>query len=112
MTQDTWIKTHCEINKAFEGGRISEVDNATLQLWLENICTGVIPNENIRHVEVVRGLTINHIRMDRTIRELEATMRELNSANAKSQRLMEKLQWAAYFFGVVQAVVAVISLLH
>jgi hypothetical protein len=109
MSED-WIKVHSEMDTAFQRGEVANADEAQLQRWLQNLCTGNVPNETVRHREIIRGLTINHIQMARTIRDLEGTMQKLNAANDKTQQLVVKLTRVAVVVGIIQAVVAVILL--
>lgn len=109
MTDD-WIHVHSEMDLAFRNGKVSSADEEQLQKRLQNLCTGNVPNGTVRHREIIRGLTINHIQMARTIRALEDTMQRLNSANDKTQSLITKLTWVAVVVGGIQAVAAVISL--
>jgi hypothetical protein len=107
---DDWIKIHSEIDKAFESGSIQNATEEQLQRWLQNLSTGNVPNESIRHRETIRGITINHIQMARTIQQLETTIRRLNTSNDKTQRLIIRLTWVAVIVGVFQAIAAAISL--
>jgi len=103
---DDWTKVHCELDTAFDRNGVGCADEATLQRWLQNLCTGNAPNETIRHREIIRGLTINHIQMARTIRELENTMRRLNASNDKTQQLIVRLTWLAVIVSAAQVIIA------
>jgi len=48
--------------------------------------------------------------MARTIRTLEDTIRSLDMANARTQKLVVRLTWVAVAVGVIQAVAAIVSL--
>jgi len=73
---------------------------------------GTSRNEMVRHREIIRGITINHIQMARTIRKLEDTMRKLNAGNEQTQRLVIRLTWIAIAVGIIQAAAGVIALLR
>jgi hypothetical protein len=77
---------------------------------LRHLCTGAVFNDYIRHRELLRGITINHIQMARTIRDLEKSLHRLNSANERTQRLVIVLAIIAVVVGTIQAVAAVIAL--
>ena len=109
---DDWLKTHCEVDRAFDLNQVGEATDQDLQRWLQKLCTGNVPNETIRHREIVRGLTINHLQMSRTIRNLEGTMLRLNAANDKTQHFIVRLTWIAVCVGVVQAIAAVITIMR
>jgi hypothetical protein len=65
-----WIRVHSEVDKAFENGTVFDASPEQLSRWLGNLCTGSIPNPDIQHREIVRGITINHIQMTRLIADL------------------------------------------
>lgn len=104
-------KIRSETSRAFASGTIFTASDEELARYLRGICTGAIPNDYIRHAEIVRGITINHIQMSRVIRELETTMQRLSAANDKTQTRITILTVVAVIVGVVQAVAAVISIL-
>ena len=79
MTDD-WIKVHSEMDLAFQNDKVSDAKEEELQRWLQNLCTGNVPNEKVRHREIIRGLTIQHIQMRRIIDRLDAESK-------KTQRL-------------------------
>ena len=60
--------------------------------------------------EIVRGITINHIQMARTIRHLEETIERLDADNRRTQRLVIILAVVAVVVGIIQAVAAIIPL--
>ena len=83
---DDWLRIHGEADRAFGQGTVCEASEEQLQRYLQNICTGAIPNDTIRHREIVRGITINHIQTARVIKELGATIARLNAQNARTER--------------------------
>src|SRR2546423_5585194 len=105
-------KIRGETTRAFARGTIFTASDEDLARYLRGICTGAIPNDYIRHAEIVRGITINHIQMSRVILELETTMRHLSAANDKTQSRITTLTIVAVIVGIVQAVAAVISMLR
>ena len=72
-----------EMDKVFEYGDISEATPEQLQQFLRVCCTGNIPNDTVHPREIVRGITINHVQMARTITKLEETIATLNRENDK-----------------------------
>jgi hypothetical protein len=109
---DDWDKVRGETSRAFASGSVFTAPPEDLARYLQNICTGAIPNEGIRHAEIVRGITINNIQMSRVIRELEVTMQRLSAANDRTQTRITILTVVAVIVGVVQAVAAVLSILR
>ena len=59
------------VENAFQEGRIAHTDTATLTEYLNALSNQPIPNEYVRHRDIVRGLTINHILLQRHIAELD-----------------------------------------
>jgi hypothetical protein len=109
MSENDWIKVHCELDRACERGELKDASEEQLQRWLQNLCTGNVKNESIRHREIIRGLTMNHIQMGRTIREIEATMRTLNDSNAKAEKQMSLLTKIGVGLAIIQTAAAIIS---
>ena len=101
-----------ETSRAFASGAIFTASDDDLVRYLRGICTGAIPNDYVRHAEIVRGITINHIQMGRVIRELETTMRHLSAASDKTQTRITILTVVAVIVGIVQAVAAIISIVR
>jgi len=69
MSND-WIRVHSEVDRAFENGTVFDASREQLSRWLENLCTGSVPNPDVQHREIIRGITINHIQMTRLIADL------------------------------------------
>jgi len=111
MSED-WTHVHSEIDRAFREDTVSSASDEQLQRWLRNICNGAIPNETIRHREIVRGLTINNIQMARAIDNLKVTMRKLNSGNERTQKFVLVLTVVAVIVGAIQAFAAVATILR
>jgi hypothetical protein len=64
-------KLRSEISTAFETGSIFQADNEKLLQYLQSLCSEDVPNEAVRHRELLRGFTINYIQMARLIGLLE-----------------------------------------
>ncbi len=109
---DDWTKVHCEMDSAFQRSEVRDATPDQWEQWLQNLCTGNIPNEAIRHREIVRGITINHLQMAKMICELQDTIQRLNAANNTTQQLVVRLTWIAVVVGTIQAIAAVIPLVR
>ncbi len=107
---DEELKVHSEMDLAFQRGEVLDASEEQLQRWLQNLCTGPVDNEKVRHREIIRALTINHVQMARTIRQLDETMRRLNAANERTQKLLVRLTWVAVVVGIISAIATVIAL--
>jgi hypothetical protein len=59
-----------EMHAAFESSEIFSATEETLQKYLASLCTERVPNEEVRHREIIKALTINHIQMQRHIDKL------------------------------------------
>jgi hypothetical protein len=103
MSNDQWLNDHSEMDEAFAYGTVSDATPEQLEKWLKTLCNGNAPNESIRHREIVRGITINHIQMSRMIRHLD-------ESNRRTQILVIVLALAAVIVGVIQILIAIISL--
>ena len=110
MTEDERSKKAGEMDLAFRQGKTRGATPEQLQEWLDVLCTGHVSNDMVRHREIIRGLTINHIQMARTIQGLEDTMQRLNAANDRTQQLVVRLTWVAVAVGIIQAIASVISI--
>jgi hypothetical protein len=89
-----------EANASFMDGTLLSCDTPTLQKHLLALSNQQIRNETIQHRDVIRGLTINHILLQRHIDAL-------NEQNAKTERWVIALAVAALIAAVVQTTVAI-----
>jgi hypothetical protein len=103
MSNYQWLIDHSEMDEAFTHGNVGDATPEQLDKWLQTLCTGNVPNESIRHREIVRGITINHIQMARMIRHLD-------ESNRKTQLLVVVLTIAAVVVGVAQVIVGLLGL--
>jgi len=108
---DPWLKTHDEVMTAFRDGKVKDATDDQLAAWLQNLATGSVPNDTIRHAEIIRALAINHAQMARVIRGLEGTMRELNAANARTQTAVQRLTFVGIGLAFLQVLLALLPLL-
>jgi hypothetical protein len=99
-----------EADEAFEAGAVEKASAEQLSKWLQALCCGRVVNDQIKHREVIRGITINHVQMARVIGEVEATMKRIDDANKKTQVLVVVLTFAALGVGLLQAFLAVLAL--
>jgi hypothetical protein len=104
------IQRSSNLQRSFDSGAIWDTPEETLRDYLKTLNSQPVPNEDVRHREIIRALTINHIQMSRVILSVEETMRRLNSANDATQKLVVRLTWVAVFVGAIQAIAAVITL--
>lgn len=103
MSDDQWLSDHSEMDEAFTHGIVGEAAPEQLEKWLKTLCTGRVPNEQVRHREIIRGITINHIQMSRMIRRLD-------ESNRNTQLLVVVLTIAAVVVGVAQVIVGLLGL--
>jgi hypothetical protein len=50
-----------EVDKKFRDWTVANSNDAELLEMLRHLCSEGVPDENIRHRELLRGITINHI---------------------------------------------------
>ena len=96
------IVTYETTNTAFQNGDIQQCDNDTLQKHLLILCSRHENNESIRHRDIIRGITINHIILQRHIDGL-------NRRNEKLTWWVIALAVAALVSATVQTVVTVMA---
>ncbi len=72
MTEHERAKRRDEIMTAFEDGSVFDADEQTLLSYLKSLCSDHVPNEFVRHRELLRGITIHYIQTTRLISLLEA----------------------------------------
>ena len=104
------IRRNSELQRAFNSGAVWDAPDEVLREYLKTLNTEGVPNEMVRHREIIRALTITHIQMARVIKALEDTMQRLNTASDRTQQLVVRLTWVAVFVGAIQAIVAIVSL--
>lgn len=87
--------------KAFDENTLSSCDNDTLQKHLIALANEPVPNDSIQHRNIIRGITINHILLQRHIDIL-------NKQNSKIQKWVIALAVAALIAGAAQAIAAIL----
>lgn len=102
------VQGHDDLNRVFDTGAIFEATPEDLERYLCALGTLNIQSDQVRTKAVVRALTINHVQMARTISKLEATIKDLDSANAKTQKLVITLGVIAIALAIVQCLIAFI----
>ena len=88
------------VDAAFRNNTIGTADDATLQAWLIVLANESIQNSNIQQAAVIRGLTLNHILLERHLSALDRK-------NTVTQYLVIGLTAAALLATGVQTVIAV-----
>lgn len=89
------IKLQSEITTQFLSGGILTASDEKLQEYIMSLSSGHVPNDMVRHREIIRALTINHIQMKRHIDGL-------NTQSNKTQRWVMALAVAALIGTIVQ----------
>jgi hypothetical protein len=107
---DDGLKAREAVNDAFRARRHETATEQELRDWLAVLCTETAGNDRLHPRDVIRGLTINHTQMARTIAKLEATILKLDAANSKTQRLVVTLAGVAIFVGVLQCLIGLASM--
>ena len=81
--------------KAFDENALSDCDDKTLQEHLIAFAKEDVPNPALQHRNIIRGITINHLLLQRHIDRL-------NKQNSITQRLVIALTVAALIIGIPQ----------
>jgi hypothetical protein len=83
------------VEDSFREGRIESEDSATLGAYLHALSNQPVHNELVRHRDIIRGITINHILLQRHIADLD-------KKNATTQKLVIVLTVASVLTGALQ----------
>lgn len=89
------IKLRDEISAQFAKGGVLTASDEKLQEYIMSLSSGHVPNDMVRHREIIRALTINHIQMKRHIDGL-------NKQNSFTQKCVIALTIAALIGTIVQ----------
>jgi hypothetical protein len=76
------------VEDAFRKGQIDATDSATLADYLTALSNQPLANERVQHRDVIRGITINHVLLQRHIADLD-------KKNALTQKLVVALTVAS-----------------
>ncbi len=90
---DDAIKLREAVNDAFRARRHETATEQELRDWLAVLCTETAGNERLHPRDIIRGLTINHTQMARTISTLETTIAQLNREN---DRVARRVLWLTF----------------
>lgn len=94
------IKLQDEISAQFEKSGVLTASDEKLQEYLMSLSSGHVPNDMVRHREIIRGMTINYIQMKRHIDGL-------NRQNSFTQKCVIALTIMSLLGTAVQAIIAV-----
>ncbi len=83
------------VEDAFRDGTIETQDSETLARFLLALANKPIPNETVRHRDIIRGLTINHILLQRH-------NKSLSDSNARLSLFVAVLTIVATVTGIMQ----------
>ena len=98
-----------ELRQAINSGEIENTPKEKLDQWLLALSAGEVANPAVRHNYIIMGIAVNHFRTEQVIGKLEATIKDLNAANDKSQRTIFYLTIIATILAVVATVATVIQ---
>jgi len=91
-----------EVTKAFRDWTIADASDDKLLEILRHLCSESVPNEEIRHRELLRGITINHIQMSRMFQRLDEMLKRHETALIKSLEADAKwIKWFAIVTGIL-----------
>ena len=83
------------VEDAFREGEVESKDSTTLGRYLLALANQPIESDRVKHRDVIRGITINHVLLQRHIAELD-------KKNANTQKLVVALTIAAVITGGIQ----------
>jgi hypothetical protein len=91
----TILEQYEQADRAFKTGTVMSDDNATLLCHLHGLANQNNINAGTQHRDMIRGVTINHILMQRHIETLQNHITKLNSSNTKLHKWVIALAAAA-----------------
>lgn len=83
------------VEDAFRDGNIADKSNVELSNFLIALSNEVVYSENVRHRDIIRGLTINQLLLQRHIDSL-------NKQNSKIQKWVIALAAASLISSIIQ----------
>ncbi len=95
-------------DRAFRTGAVLTQTNEELLVHLHGLSNLTNVNTGTQHRDIIRGITINHILLQRHIDVLQQNITALNKQNEKTQRLVIALAIAALIAGGAQAIAAIL----
>ena len=95
-------------DRAFLTGAILSQESEELLAHLHGLSNQTNINTGTQHRDIIRGITINHILLQRHIDVLQQNITALNKQNEKTQRLVIALAVAALIAGGAQAIAAIL----
>ena len=69
------------VQDAFADGTVEKASSDELRAYLVTISNQVVNNDSVKHREIIRGLTLNHILLQRHISDLD-------SKNSRLQKIV------------------------
>ena len=96
-------------DRDFLTGAVLSQKNEELLAHLHGLSNLTNINTGTQHRDIIRGITINHILLQRHIDVLQQNITALNKQNEKTQRLVITLAIAAVIVGAVQTGVAILA---
>jgi hypothetical protein len=97
-----------EVTKEFRDWTIADASDEKLLEILRHLCSETVPNESVRHRELLRGITINHIQMSRMLQRLDKTLKRHETA---LKSLEADSRWIKVFAIVTGALTLVLVIL-
>lgn len=95
------------VDSAFERGTVWQAPDAQLEEYMQTLATGHVPNEMVRHREIIRSMTINYIQMSRLIKRIDEEHKHAAKASDRLSRLVMVLTIVATVAGIAQVVLAI-----
>jgi hypothetical protein len=104
MNEIEHIKSHDDLNRAFDSGSVFASSAEEQQRYLRALGSLNIKSDEVRCKSIIRALVLNHLQMAGIIVDLRTTMEKLNRENGVLARRVLILTWLCAAFGAVQAV--------
>lgn len=98
------LEDYEEADSAFKTKAILSQDNQTLIKHLHGLANQNNVNSGTQHRDIIRGITINNMLLQRHIDTLQNHITNLDAKNSKLQKLVVLLAVAALFGTIVQTI--------
>ena len=95
-------------NTAFRMGKVLTDGNEKLLEHLSGLSNLTNTNTGTQHRDIIRGITINHILLQRHIEALQTHISALDAKNTTLQKWVAALAFAALVAGAAQAITAIL----
>ncbi len=108
MSDKTQVKADVDISQAFDTGAVFDFSEENLKTALQQLNKQeYVANDGVRHVFIIRGITVNTLLNMHLIQRIDATNTELAKANTRLTQTNIRLTWIVTFLTLVAVIAAI-----